>query len=258
MKDPTLAADNKILKDAKREYAIGIKQRELLLNKSTGGGNTQSEFYVFRYLAAEGFLPGYNFTRLPIRTYLGYRSQEQGEYISRGRFIALREFGPQNQIYHNGGKFRIIKMTLPEADIKTHQIKISKKTGYVYLDEEGKGVNNDPIINIPLKGDAIDIQNTMVEMAETEAIPVERISCEEEERVSTGFEIHQYFSVPQGFENTKKVMLKVDGQAILQLIYAPAARLMQVNKKWRNSTDSDGFAINRTNGAWMKKKDLEQ
>ncbi|MFN8256032.1 MAG: DEAD/DEAH box helicase [Bacteroidales bacterium] len=259
IQDPTLAADNTLLREARDEQKVGLDKRAKLLNiRSFESNNNQSEFYIFRYLAAEGFLPGYNFTRLPIRSYLGYRSQDQGEFISRPRFMALKEFGPQNTIYHNGGKFRIVKMQPPEAEIKSHQIRICRKTGYVYLNDEGKGINNDPITNQPLKGeDTIQIRNNMVEMSEAEAIPIERISCEEEERTSTGYDIQQYFSVPQGFEHCKKVMLKADGQDILQLIYAPAARLLQINKKWRNSTDTEGFAIHRTNGTWMRKKDLE-
>ncbi|MDP4028414.1 MAG: hypothetical protein Q8P42_05540 [Gallionella sp.] len=68
-----------------------------------------SEFYPYRYLASEGFLPGYNFTRLPIRVFLP-TGDSSGEFVSRPRSIALREFGPLNAIYHNGRKYRVCQL----------------------------------------------------------------------------------------------------------------------------------------------------
>ena len=54
-------------------------------------GSERSEFYPYRYLASEGFLPGYNFTRLPLRVFIP-GGDSTGEFISRPRTIALREF----------------------------------------------------------------------------------------------------------------------------------------------------------------------
>jgi hypothetical protein len=141
-------------RQAKRMMAIGSRQRDLLLNDTSNHNrknNTESEFYIYRYLASEGFLPGYNFTRLPIRAFVGKRSQDQGTFISRPRFIALREFGPGNLIYHDGGKYRITRMNLTEADMKMHSVKVSSKTGYAWLDDDNKGVNNDPFTSDPLE-----------------------------------------------------------------------------------------------------------
>ena len=70
--------------------------RQLNLLRNDQGGSTElSEFYPYRYLASEGFLPGYNFTRLPLRVFVPTGSTA-GEYISRPRSVALREFGPRN------------------------------------------------------------------------------------------------------------------------------------------------------------------
>lgn len=86
-------------KEAYKSLRQAERQRDLLLNetnepgKSTGKNKDQSEFYPYRYLAAEGLLPGYNFTRLPVRSFM--ESEDGGgEFISRARFIALNEFGP--------------------------------------------------------------------------------------------------------------------------------------------------------------------
>ncbi|HAS51389.1 MAG TPA: DEAD/DEAH box helicase, partial [Gammaproteobacteria bacterium] len=69
------------------------------------GSRTQGDFYSYRYFATEGFLPGYNFPRLPISAYVPARRQRgYDEFISRPRFLALAEFGPRALIYHEGAR----------------------------------------------------------------------------------------------------------------------------------------------------------
>lgn len=258
MDDPTIGNDNPRKFESKREHNVGMRQRELLLNNERKSFGSESEFYVFRYLAAEGFLPGYNFTRLPIRAFLGYRHMDKGEFVSRPRFVALKEFGPNNLIYHNGGKFRINRMQLTQADTLKQTIKISKTTGYAFLNDDGKGVNNDPITNDELKGqDSVEILNNLLELGESDAKPQERISCEEEERMSTGFEIEQYFSFAKGITATKQVTIKQADHDLLQVIYDQSATLVQINKRWRASQNEEGFAIGKTTGRWKKVKEVE-
>ena len=59
-------------------------------------GVYEGDFYSYRYFATEGFLPGYNFPRLPISAYVPGRRRRRGrdEFISRPRFLAISEFGP--------------------------------------------------------------------------------------------------------------------------------------------------------------------
>ena len=254
--DPTIASDNISKKRALRDERIGHRQKSLLMNDTKRSFGSESEFYVFRYLASEGFLPGYNFTRLPIRAFLGQRHMDKGEYISRPRFVALREFGPNNLIYHNGGKFLINRMQLPNTEVLQHTIKVSTKTGYAFLDEEGKGMTNDPITGEELKGQDMTFKhNNLLELGECDARPQERISCEEEERTSRGFEIDQYFSFPKGIENTKQLTVKDGSDPLLQIIYAQSASLIQINRRWRTSKKDVGFNIGQNSGRWFKEKD---
>jgi hypothetical protein len=60
-------------REAKREI-------QLLLNE---GDSNEADFYVYRYLANEGFLPGYNFPRLPVRALVATGDQAQ-QSIGRG------------------------------------------------------------------------------------------------------------------------------------------------------------------------------
>lgn len=244
-------------KEARAQRSIGERQMALLRNEAGKQYGNESEFYVFRYLASEGFLPGYNFTRLPIRAFVGYKHQDSGEYISRARFISLKEFGPQNLIYHNGNKYRVNRLMLADGDSRLQRIKISKQTGYAFLDEESKTANNDPITNAELKGGTkVDIRGNLLEIGEVDAIPQERISCEEEERLSQGFEMQQHFRYVDGIKSTRQAIIKSGDQTLLNLIFGPSTELIQLNKKWRRSVD-EGFAIDKRNGKWLRQRDLE-
>jgi hypothetical protein len=61
-------------------------------------GIYEGDFYSYRYFAAEGFLPGYNFPRLPISAFVPARRGRKGrdEFVSRPRFLAISEFGPRS------------------------------------------------------------------------------------------------------------------------------------------------------------------
>lgn len=257
LNDYTIASDAQEKKDARKARYQAERQIELLLNNTTKN-RTLSEFYIYRYLASEGFLPGYNFTRLPIRTYL--EGMEKEEYISRPRFIALNEFGPNNIIYHNGGKYEITRTILTEIELKMKKFLISKTSGYVFVDDESKGRNQDPINENQLTGDNIDPRINLIEMKETVATATQRISCEEEVRVRMGFEIETFFNIEKGVESAKKILLKNSGELLLKLYFAPSAKIYQVNKKWKSAKerDGDGFPIGEKTGFFKRKIDLEK
>ena len=230
-------------KEAARNQQQATRQLSLLRNDNK---RSLSEFYPFRYFASEGFLPGYNFTRLPIRTYL--QAKEIGEFVSRPRFIALREFGPKNIIYHNGTKFSIDQLIMKEqlAPVKA---KASLKSGY-FLDGDDFNADTCPLTNTPVDNDN-NRKNfiNLVEMSETRGVQKDRISCDEEERASQGFEIDTYFSVPAGIHTITKAKASVDDQLLLYLQFIPSARLIQVNTKWRRNNE-ESFKVGVNSGFW--------
>ncbi|TDQ33375.1 DEAD/DEAH box helicase [Zeaxanthinibacter enoshimensis] len=258
MDDPTIKSGAPEKKNANRDHFMAQRQRELLLNDHNHSA-TQSEFYIFRYLAAEAFLPGYNFTRLPIRTFIGNR--DKGEFISRPRFVALKEFGPNNLIYHMGNKYLVNRMMLSDSDHLFHKLKISKSTGYIFLNEEGQGINNDPITNVELNSDKLlEIKSNLIELAESQTKLKERISSQEEERTSSGYDIEQYFSFAEGVRNTQKSKISYGEDTLLELRYGPSARLLQMNRKWRRSRpgDENGFNIGLNTGFWKSPSEEEK
>jgi hypothetical protein len=254
--DVTIKQDSDKNRDAKRRHNAGLKQVELLLNNGKRESGSESEFYVFRYLAAEGFLPGYNFTRLPVRTFVGYKHANQGEYISRAKGVALKEFAPQNILYHNGSKYEINRMNVLDPEELQRKIKISHSTGYAFMDDEAGWANNDPITLVELKGENTEYNANLIELTETEARPRERISCIEEERSSKGYKIDEYFHYASGIEQCKQSIIKKGGAELLKLIYGQSTDLISLNRQAKRAT-REGFSLDARNGKWLTQKELE-
>lgn len=243
--------DNDVKRLANRSYFLAGERLNLLKNEGSKN-SALSEFYTFRYLASEGFLPGYNFTRLPIRVFLG--GKDRNEAISRPRFIGLKEFGPNNLIYHNGGKYEVNRITPNDVSLELVEIKISKETNYAFLGkDEAKGKNQDPITGNQFTASNMDTHTNLLELEEAQSENLERISCMEEVRSSEGYITEMYFNSVDGLVDATKIKLTIDGDEIMKLFYAPAAKLILLNKKWKRAKD-DGFDIGTKTGFFKTKK----
>jgi superfamily II DNA/RNA helicase/very-short-patch-repair endonuclease len=249
--------DTDMKKLAVTSYARAKDRKNLLENQLDKNKNSSlSEFYTFRYLASEGFLPGYNFTRLPIRVFLG--GKDKNESISRPRFIGLKEFGPNNLIYHNGGKYKVNRITPNDVSLDLTEIKISKETNYAFLGkDEGKGKNQDPITGTQFTASNIELHHNLLELEEAQSENSERISCMEEVRTSEGYNTEMYLNSADSLVDATKIKLTVEGDELMKLFYAPAAKLILLNKKWKRGKEN-GFDIGTKSGMFKTKKQLEK
>ncbi len=251
IRDGVLGTAGETYRTADRKQHQAQKQLKLLANNSNS--NSLSEFYPYRYLASEGFLPGYNFTRLPLRTFIP--SGDSGAYISRPRFLAIREFGPGNLIYHKGAKYKIEELICQDLESSLKEAKVVTSSGY-YL--EGDQLNSElcPFTDVNLTTENSAVIKDLVEMSDTRTELQKRISCEEEERLTHGYLMNTYFSVPAGMESVVTAKVKNDGQDFLNVRFIPTARLVKVNRKWKIN-NNEGFLIGMTSGLFKKKSQLE-
>ena len=237
-------------KGAQREQRFAQRQLDLLKN-DIREPNYISEFYPFRYLAAEGFLPGYDFTRLPLRTFLEGMGGT-GEFVSRPRSLALREFGPRNVIYHSGTKYEVKQLRVNDIETARTKAKVSIRTGY-FLDGEDFDQDVCPFSGDPLTNDdQRKLFVNLLEMTETRSQQRDRITCEEEERIKQGYRISTFFSVPGGMSSVQKATLQEPGNTghrLLNIQYIPTARLVHINEGWRNQ-NRQGFRLNQF-GGWV-------
>ena len=75
-------------------------QLRLLRNEGSDDRNLTADFNPYRYLASEGFLPGYRSQAADRRLHpRPPRHEGRGRLRAAGRFLAIREFGPRALIY---------------------------------------------------------------------------------------------------------------------------------------------------------------
>lgn len=255
---PNISKNHPDYKDAKRRQDRAQEQMDTLRNKNKGE-KSQSEFFPYRYLAAEGFLPGYNFPRLPRRVVVE-TSTTGGDFISRGRLQAITEFGPQNTIYYDGQKYQVNSMKLPpdQDGLSLQEAKISKQSGYILTGKEAS-LDTDPFSGADLnKADHVERINQLLEFQDSRATLTQRISCDEEERMRKGYEENIYFRSDH-FESRRRVTAYFKGEELLHLHYLPSAQIVKINRKWRVSkAQAEGFAINTRTGRWLTEREVEE
>lgn len=231
-------------REAKREL-------DLLLNQ---GDATESDFYPYRYLANEGFLPGYNFPRLPLRVLVAGREATQS--IDRPRFLGLSEFGPWNVIYHEGRKHRVNSVVLPAGGLEPRisGAKLCHECGYVHPDATGP-VDVCEGCGTPLDAANSDYPQALLEQTTSRARQQDRISSDEEERAREGYHVTTHYRFAPSTPSRQAELHANDGTPLMRLEYAASAELWRINHGWRRSSQHDGFAIDPETGQWQKRDD---
>lgn len=242
--------------------------RDKLLGVEHGGRKEDDEFYPYRYLASEGFLPGYNFAKLPIRAMLQqfYSGLDDSvDVVTRPRTLALREFGPKNIIYHEGMKYRVNRMMI-NSQFATAQFHCSANTGMIFKVAERKmngGVETGNVVpkNDILTGEDLTGGNAKVipgrclQLTDMMAQENDRITCQEEERFRAGYAIETYFSTDNPQEVSQCEILLED-EHLATMHYIPSCKITYIMKPQTDNRDS--FIINTMTGFWVSPSDVEK
>lgn len=270
------AASHSERENARRRYGDAARQYFTLLKDK----NTQNtDFYTYRFLASQGFLPGYNFPRLPLMAWIPGRGgntngrDDDGAMVSRPRFLALSEFGPRSLIYHEGRTYRVVRAKLnigagehvsSGSTLSTVSSRVCSCCGYGHMGEQS---SPEPTANVcencknPLTEN--DRVNELYRIETVETIPVERITINDEERQRQGFELqttYRFLPGPDGVIQKTDAKVLLDNEELATLTYAAAARIWRINRGWRRRKDKKqlGFYINPISGVWSKKENPEE
>ena len=257
--------------DAERQHSRRLRaQAENQLKLLTAAeGVFEGDFYSYRYFAAEGFLPGYNFPRLPISAYVPERRRRgRDEFISRPRFLAISEFGPRALIYHEGARYRVYKVNLDfgsddlEAShaLATLTMKRCPQCGYAHPESAvnltevcqrcGAGLDGEAVIR-----DLVHLQNVSLKLAQ-------RITCDEEERQRFGYRIvtAYRFSTLDGQRDRRDAEVRIENTPVLRLSYGDVAELYRINLGWaqQKGDQPPGFRLDLEKGYWSRNQADDQ
>ena len=241
---------------AARRQAEARNQLKLLRNEDSELG--QTDFYSYRYLASEGFLPGYSFPRLPLAAFIpGTRRQyDRGDYLQRPRFLAISEFGPGALIYHEGARYVVDRVQLPRGEsgpsVDTEEARRCHACGYHH--PVGVGVDVCDCCGERLGAKTYGLLRLQTVFTKRR----ERISSDEEERRRSGFELEVSYRFADHGERPGRVVATAEaaGRPLLHLEYGDSAtlRIANVGRRRRKDPDARGYWLDLQTGRWLSEK----
>lgn len=254
--DATLVMNNPVISQRDKNEA-GRRREEaerevgLLLNSTRR--QEESDFYPYRYLASEGFLPGYNFARLPVRAMV--RGRRDTNVVSRPRFLALTEFAPWNMLYHEGKKHRVASIVLPPEGIggRLTQARLCNECGYAHW-QEALALDNCENCGVQMDAANSDSPQKLLEQPMVRTQIAERVSSDEEERTRNGYITTTHFRFSPSNDPRELDVVSHSGDPLLRVTYASAADIWRINHGWR-SGEGNGFVLDTETGKWIRRDD---
>ena len=240
-------------------------EMELLTNDKNA---EKSDFYSYRYFAGEGFLPGYNFPRLPVTAFLPGLACRDGkdDYLSRPRFLAINEFGPRSIVYHEGAMYVVNQIALPireEPDgFSFLSVKICSHCGYIHRIENGESQMFDRCENCGKElGEPL---HQLLRLQKVTAKRRNRINCDEEERTRFGYDIRTavQFASRDGIRSCKMADITIDKEGNKEcfgkITYGDNATVYRVSLGYRRQKNSQrkGFLLDMERGYWVKDQNV--
>ena len=251
-------------------------EHQIELLRGERGAGINSDFYPYRYLASEGFLPGYSFPRLPLSAYVSRRGTIRGDLLQRPRFLAITEFGPHSIIYHEGSQYSVNRVQLAADDldavgegasIPKTSLKRCEACGYMHPVD----ASSDPDLCELCSARLPPATRNMFRMGNVSTRRRDRITSDEEQRQRQGYEVvsavrfSRRSGVPSYAERTLAAALPAESSVaaetprLLRLSYGDAATIWRINRGLRHSTTGRaGFVLDGTTGYWGRDDEDEQ
>ena len=261
------ALSNHALSATERDHhnrVRGSAEEQLLLLLPNGRAGSSSDFYIYRYLATEGFLPGYNFPRLPLYAFVpgqkDSRRQNQA-YIARPKFLAISEFGPQSLIYHDGQAYRVVSVSIKAGRYGSADASIAGVRDWRLCCACGYGIAEAnasvcPNCVAPLAPADVQHLKHVMPLENVGTEPRLRITANDESRSSRAFELQTTYSWAKRNErlDVRKVRVAdASGQPVVDVDYGAAAELTRFNKGLRRRAHDSalGFNMEPLTGRWL-------
>lgn len=257
----TTASDRRAAERLRREA-----EAQLDLLRADSDAHHQSDFYTYRYFAAEGFLPGYSFPRLPLSAFIPGRRSRRGsnpEFLQRPRFLAISEFGPRSLVYHEGARYVINAVSIPadvhdteDGSLLTAEAKQCAQCGYLH----------------PLRGSVhadvcqrcgaalVSPLRNLFRLQNVNTKRRDLITSDEEERQRRGYDLIsgiRFVERDGQLSADEAIVRDAQGNDLLRLTYGDTATIWRINLGWRRRKNKAqyGFVLDTERGYWAKDDD---
>ncbi|MEU0502027.1 protein kinase [Nocardia sp. NPDC005998] len=256
--DHTLSERDRTL--ASRRRLEAETQINLLKNEVPDRKAVLADFSPYRYLASEGFLPGYSFPRLPLAAYISVtgRRRGDGDFLQRPRFLAIREFGPGALIYHEGARYQVTRIQLPAnsgGDVATHTARRCTACGYHHPVQDSTGADRCEMCDEPLRATTYHL----LQLHTVFTRPRERITSDEEERRRAGFRlVTSYRFADHGTRAGRRdARIVAAGHPLATMSYGDSAtvRITNIGRLRARSEEPPGFWLDPDDGRWLNERD---
>ena len=238
-------------------------ENQLRLLKNEDDGRSHSDFYTYRYLASEGFLPGYSFPRLPLAAYIpavrqGTFGRDGGDYLQRPRFLAISEFGPRALIYHEGARYEVTRVQIPMVQgqgvgsVDVEEARRCEGCGYHHRRQPGLDICENCGIELGSAAQGLMQMRTVFTRRR------ERISSDEEERRRAGYELETSYRFASHGPHIARLdaEARVNDAVVGELLYGDTATVRVTNLGLRRRKDPTdrGYWLDTVSGEWLSEK----
>jgi ATP-dependent helicase YprA (DUF1998 family) len=209
------------------------RRYSMIGNKMAKMREGKKDWFLYRYLGQEGFLPGYAFP--PQATHLAFSDQE--DEIPRDPAIAIYEYAPGNFVYYQGQQYEVTHARPTTEDMKpmVESITICSECGRAYIGgQETKRA-------VCVCGAPLQHPKRSLNMSDMFALGRERITADEEERKRLGYETTQHYL---GTGQSTEYQINANGETAMQLTLEHKGQVLLINRGVRQvDEDPVGFTL---------------
>ncbi len=231
-----------LIRHGKSRISQDSARYEAIIRKLQNMREGKKEFYTFRYLANNGFLPNYGFPT----TVASLAFFEREDDLTRDITIALSEFAPRNSVYYRGSRY-IINSARPKKEsqqLVLETILVCPKCQSIVYGPEAR--ITDACNNCEISLEDVHPFEKCLKFPDMFAKKSTRITSEEEERRRLGSNITYHY---EKGDKPLQYELKFQDTSKAILTYDHGARIIMLNQGTRTKTD--GFTICNACNKWL-------
>ncbi|MBM4467887.1 MAG: DUF1998 domain-containing protein, partial [Chloroflexi bacterium] len=229
----------------------GLNRRRVVVEgKLQAMREGEGDWYLYRYLGGEGFLPGYAFP--PQATVLSFDDRE--DELARDPAIALTEYAPGNFVYYRGQRYEVTyarpRTRQMQPDVEPVEVCPACERAYLGPQEARRA--------------ACFCGQNLSGFHPRQALPLSdmyawrraRITADEEERLRLGYEVTEHY-MAGGHRITYQVSAK--GSPVFHLTLEHDGRVLLLNRGARQrEAEPRGFTLCSKCHRWLMTEEAEQ